>query len=51
MQYNTWSWILVNLVNHVVSSIVKELAEGRKFCHQVPVTSMAVINLIMLSDM
>ena len=43
--------VLVKLVNHIVSSIVKELAEDRKFCHQVSVMSMAVINLLMLRNM
>ena len=38
-------------MNHIVSSIVKELAEDRKFCHKVSVMSMAVINLLMLRNM
>ena len=38
----------VKLVRHVVSFIGKELAEDRKSCHQVPVASIAVINLLVL---
>ena len=41
----------VKLVKHVVSFIGKELAEGRRSCHKVPVASIAVINLPILRNM
>ena len=34
------------LVKHVVSFIGKELAEDRRSCHQVPVASVAELNLL-----
>ena len=36
----------VKLVKHVVSFIGKELAEDRRSCHQVPVASVAELNLL-----
>ena len=42
---------LVKLVTHVVSLIGKELAEDRRSCQQVPVASVAVINLLILRNM
>ena len=41
----------VKLVKHVLSFIGKELAEDRRSCHQVPVASVAVINLLILRNM
>ena len=41
----------MKLVKHVVSLIGKELAEDRRSCHQVPTTSIAVINLLILRNM
>ena len=40
----------VKLVKHVVSFIGKELAEDRRSCHQVPVASIAEINLLILRN-
>ena len=37
-------------MKHVVSFIGKELAEDRRSCHQVPVASVAVINLLILRN-
>ena len=36
----------VKLVKHVVSFIGKELAEDHRSCHQVPVASVAELNLL-----
>ena len=36
----------VQLLKHVVSFIGKELAEDRRSCHQVPVASLAELNLL-----
>ena len=38
-------------MKHAVSLIEKELAEGRRSCHQVLVVSMAVTNLLILRNM
>ena len=38
-------------MKHVVSLIGKELAEDRRSYHQVPVASIAVINLLILRNM
>ena len=38
-------------MNHVVSFIGKELAEDLRSFHQVPVTPIAVINLLILKNM
>ena len=40
----------VKLVKHVVSFIGKELAEDRRSCHQVPVASIAELNLLILRN-
>ena len=40
----------VKLVKHVVSFIGKELAEDRRSCHQVPVTSIAELNILILRN-
>ena len=37
---------VVKLVKYVVSFIGKELAEDRRSCHQVPVASVAELNLL-----
>ena len=37
-------------VKHVVLFIGKELAEDRRSCHQVPVASIAEINLLILRN-
>ena len=41
---------LVKLVKHVVSFIGKELAEDRRSCQQVPVVSIAELNLLILRN-
>ena len=41
---------VVKLVKHVVSFIGKELAEDRRSCHQVPVTSIAELNILILRN-
>ena len=41
---------LVKLVKHVVSFIGKELAEDRRSCHQVPVASVAELNLLIFRN-
>ena len=38
-------------MKYVVSFIGEELAEDRRSCHQVPVASVAVINLLILRNM
>ena len=38
----------VKLVKHVVLFIGKELAEDRRSCHQVPVASIAELNIFIL---
>ena len=40
----------VKLVKHVASFIGKELAEDRRSCHQVPVTSIAELNILILRN-
>ena len=40
----------VKLVKHVVSFIGKELAEDRRSCHQVPVASVAELNLFIFRN-
>ena len=40
----------VKLVKHVVSFIGKELAEDRRSCHQVPVASVAELNLLIFRN-
>ena len=40
----------VKLVKHVVSFIGKELAEDRRSCHQVPVASIAELNLLIFRN-
>ena len=40
----------VKLVKHVVSFIGKELAEDRRSCHQVLVTSVAELNILILRN-
>ena len=40
----------VKLVKHVVLFIGKELAEDRRSCHQVPVASVAELNLLILRN-
>ena len=40
----------VKLVKHVVSFIGKELAEDRRPCHQVPVASVAELNLFISTN-
>ena len=45
--------IQVYTIQHLelVSFIGKELAEDRRSCHQVPVTSVAVVNFLILRNM
>ena len=50
IQYNIQSQKLIKLVKFVVSFIGKEVAEDCKSCHQVPVASIAVINLLILRN-
>ena len=40
----------VKLVKHVVSFIGKELAEDCRSCHQVPVASIAELNVLILRN-
>ena len=40
----------VKLLKHAVSFIWKELAENHRSCHQVPVTSIAELNLLILRN-
>ena len=40
----------VKLAKHVVSFIGKELAEDRRSCRQVPVVSIAELNLLILTN-
>ena len=40
----------VKLVKYVISLIGKELAEDRRSCHQVPVASIAELNLLILRN-
>ena len=40
----------VKLVKYAVSFIGKELVEGRRSCHQVPVASIAELNLLIVRN-